>query len=101
MVVMEANNKRSRRSTRSRVAGVLAALFLSSPVFTTQTAAQSTLPPAQPDGVAQAVVRRAGLEGRVLWLDGTANLERLSTRQGVAAVLDRCLRARINTIVVD
>jgi uncharacterized lipoprotein YddW (UPF0748 family) len=47
------------------------------------------------------VARHAGLEGRVLWLDGTANLERLSTRQGVASVLDHCVRAHINTIVVD
>src|SRR5688572_23098930 len=63
--------------------------------------AQSTLPPASPDGVAQAVVRRAGLEGRVMWLDGTANLQRLSTREGVSAVMDRCKRANINTVVVD
>jgi len=36
-----------------------------------------------------------------LWLDGTANAQRLSTREGVAAVFDRCVRARINTVVVD
>jgi len=64
-------------------------------------AAQSTLPPASPDGVAQAIVRQAGLEGRVLWMDGTANLQRLSSRAGVAAVMDRCVKARINTVVVD
>lgn len=98
---MEAIKNRSRGGARGLVAGVLATLLLSPTVPTAPAAAQSTLPPAQPDGVAQAVVRRAGLEGRVLWLDGTANLERLSTRQGVASVLDRCLRARINTIVVD
>lgn len=63
--------------------------------------AQGTVPPASPDGVAQAVVRQAGLEGRVLWLDGTANLQRLSTRDGVGSVLDHCLRAHINTVVVD
>jgi uncharacterized lipoprotein YddW (UPF0748 family) len=64
-------------------------------------AAQPPLPPTNPDGVAQAVIRQGGLEGRVLWLDGTANLERLSTREGVAGVLDRCVNARINTVVVD
>lgn len=63
--------------------------------------AQSTLPPATPDGVAQAVVRRAGLEGRVLWLDGTANLQRLNSREGVASVMEHCKRANINTVVVD
>jgi uncharacterized lipoprotein YddW (UPF0748 family) len=52
-------------------------------------------------GVAHALSRQAGLEGRVLWMDATANLERLSTRAGVAAVLDRCRAARINTVVVE
>lgn len=56
---------------------------------------------APPDGVARAVAQQAGLEGRVLWVDGTANLERLSTRQGVAALMDHCVRAHINTIVMD
>lgn len=59
------------------------------------------LPPANADGIAQAVIQQAGLEGRVLWLDGTANLERLSTRAGVSAVFDHCARAHINTLVVD
>ena len=52
-------------------------------------------------GIAQALTRQAGLEGRVLWIDATANLDRLSTRQGVAAVLERCRMARINTVVVE
>src|SRR5437763_15017011 len=52
-------------------------------------------------GIAQALTRQAGLEGRVLWMDATANLDRLSSRQGVAAVLDRCRTARINTVVVE
>jgi len=52
-------------------------------------------------GIASAVVRQAGLEGRVLWMDGPANLDLLSTRAGVARVLDKCRRANINTIVID
>src|SRR5690242_15310529 len=52
-------------------------------------------------GVAQALTRQAGLEGRVLWIDATANLDRLSNRSNVQAVLDRCKAARINTIVVE
>src|SRR5204862_7213179 len=52
-------------------------------------------------GVAQALTRQAGLEGRVLWIDATANLDRLRSRQAVAAVLDRCRTARINTVVVE
>jgi uncharacterized lipoprotein YddW (UPF0748 family) len=52
-------------------------------------------------GIASAVVRQAGLEGRVLWMDGPANLDTLSTRAGVARVLDKCRRANINTVVID
>jgi uncharacterized lipoprotein YddW (UPF0748 family) len=52
-------------------------------------------------GVAQALARQAGLEGRVLWIDATANLDRVSTRAGVTAVLDRCRAARVNTVVVE
>lgn len=59
------------------------------------------LPPANADGIAQAVTQQAGLEGRVMWLDGTANLERLATRAGVSSILDKCVRAHVNTIVVD
>jgi hypothetical protein len=52
-------------------------------------------------GVAQALTRQAGLEGRVLWIDASANLDRLSSRPAVQAVLDRCKAARINTVVVE
>jgi uncharacterized lipoprotein YddW (UPF0748 family) len=78
---------------------LLGVLFLSLPLPSVR--AQATLPPASPDGVAQAVVRSAGLEGRVLWVDGTANLQRLSTREGVTALIENCVRTRINTLVVD
>jgi hypothetical protein len=78
---------------------LLGGLFLS--LLASPAWAQATLPPASPDGVAQAVVREAGLEGRVLWVDGTANLQRLSSREGVAALLENCVRTRINTLVVD
>jgi len=64
-------------------------------------AAQAFVPPASPDGVGRAIVRHAGLEGRVLWMDGTANVGRLSTREGVAAIMERCRKANINTVVVD
>jgi hypothetical protein len=43
----------------------------------------------------------AGLQGRVLWMDAYANLERLATRAGVAEAFARCRRANINTVVVD
>ena len=88
------------RATRRRlllggVAGVAAALA------PTPGRAQALLPPASPDGLGQVVLNLAGLEGRVLWLDATANLQRLNTREAVAAVLDRCRQAHINTVVLD
>src|SRR5947207_12718956 len=52
-------------------------------------------------GVAQALTRQAGLEGRVLWIDGTANLDRLNSRQAVASVMERCRAAHLNTVVVE
>lgn len=52
-------------------------------------------------GLATDVTRRANLEGRVLWMDATANLQRLSSREGLSAVFDKCRKANINTVVVD
>src|SRR5207244_5605904 len=52
-------------------------------------------------GVAQALTRQAGLEGRVLWIDATANLNRISSRQSVATILDRCRSAHLNTVIVE
>src|SRR6188474_1600328 len=76
-------------------------LFLASALSGPASAQSSTLPPANVEGVGQALVRQAGLEGRVLWMDGTANLQRLSTPAGVAAILDHCVKAHVNTVVVD
>ncbi|HEY3282855.1 MAG TPA: alpha amylase family protein [Armatimonadota bacterium] len=63
-------------------------------------------PPRIPDAPYQDSVarftwaREHGFEDRTLWLDATANLERLSTREGVCRVLDKCVDARINTVGV-
>src|SRR5689334_21288935 len=82
---------------RSLATSIGCALVLS--VFTADAGAQSpTLPP---NGLLQLVAKSTGLEGRVLWMDGSANLERLSSQAGVAAVMEKCRKARINTVVVD
>ncbi|MCS7065730.1 MAG: family 10 glycosylhydrolase, partial [Fimbriimonadales bacterium] len=52
-----------------------------------------------PDSVA--LVRRLGLEGRVIWVDATANLHWLIDRQQVRAFVSNCRRAGLNTIVLD
>lgn len=42
-----------------------------------------------------------GLQGRVLWVDATANLDRITTREGVADIVARAKKANITTLVVD
>src|SRR5262249_6608333 len=63
--------------------------------------ARAQSPSLPPSGLLQLVTKSTGLEGRVLWMDATANLERLSTKAGVAAVMEKCRKARINTVIVD
>jgi uncharacterized lipoprotein YddW (UPF0748 family) len=70
-----------------------------SPAYAQQAA--TTPPPVTGPGLATAVARQANLEGRVMWMDGTANLKRLSTREGVSEVFEKCRKANINTVVVD
>jgi uncharacterized lipoprotein YddW (UPF0748 family) len=40
------------------------------------------------------------MEMRLLWLDATANLERLSTREGVQRILDKAVQAGFNAVGV-
>ncbi|MHB9035067.1 MAG: alpha amylase family protein [Armatimonadota bacterium] len=45
--------------------------------------------------------REKGLQGRVIWFDAEANMQELSTREGVAETVRKCRSANINTIIVD
>jgi uncharacterized lipoprotein YddW (UPF0748 family) len=45
--------------------------------------------------------KKHGLEGRVMWMDASANLAALSSREKVSRILDKCTTANLNTIVVD
>jgi uncharacterized lipoprotein YddW (UPF0748 family) len=45
--------------------------------------------------------KKKGLEGRVMWMDASANLAALSSREKVCRILDKCTTANLNTIVVD
>jgi len=58
--------------------------------------AQSKIP-----DFARSVSANLGLQGRVLWVDATANLDRVTTPEGVADLVGRAQRARFTTIVVD
>lgn len=40
-------------------------------------------------------------QGRILWCDAEANCQRMADREGVAQIVQKAKRARINTVVVD
>lgn len=67
-------------------------------VSTPLVAAQAPVP--KPP-IVQAIVHAAGLEARVMWMDGTANLDNLDTPAKVSDVMEHCRCANINTVVVD
>jgi uncharacterized lipoprotein YddW (UPF0748 family) len=52
-------------------------------------------------GEAQLMARAKGLQARILWIDGTANISRINTYEKVAALVDRARYAGFNTIVLD
>jgi len=70
-------------------------------LFVLAVSACSAQPPAAKPPIVQAVVRAAGLQGRIMWIDGTANLDNLNTREKMADVMERCRRAGINIVVMD
>lgn len=52
-------------------------------------------------GVAQEFAFRDHLQGRVLWIDGTANLEKCSSDEKVAALMEKVAKTGFNTVVYD
>jgi hypothetical protein len=52
-------------------------------------------------GLAQQMARAQNLQGRVLWIDGTANIERVNTTEKIDALMKRIKSAGFNTIVFD
>ncbi len=52
-------------------------------------------------GVAQEFAYRDKLQGRVLWIDGTANLERCSSDEKIAALMEKVASVGFNTVVYD
>lgn len=87
-----------RRCLAERILGLLLALL---PVAAHAQGSAGSAGGASAPSLATAVSQAAGLEGRVLWMDATANLQRLSSFFGVNEVFDRAASAGINTVVVD
>jgi len=65
-------------------------------------AAQSAGAPAQSVSaplLSRPLTQHAGLEGRLIWVDGYANLDWLSSRAGIASVVEKMRQAHLNTVV--
>lgn len=45
--------------------------------------------------------RRQGLQGRVMWVDGTANLDAFNTQEKAIALVDKLAHVGFNTMVLD
>jgi hypothetical protein len=52
-------------------------------------------------GLAQQLARHKGLQGRMLWIDGTANIDRVNTAQKVHDLIAKIKSVGFNTIVYD
>jgi len=52
-------------------------------------------------GIAQQVTRERGASARMLWIDATANLDKVNTAEKIAALVARIKSAGFNTIVFD
>ncbi len=52
-------------------------------------------------GIAQQTARAKGVQGRVLWIDGTANLNRVNSADKIAALMTQIRTAGFNTVVFD
>lgn len=52
-------------------------------------------------GIAQQTARAKRLQGRILWIDATANLDRINTAEKIAALVAQVQQTGFNTIVLD
>lgn len=52
-------------------------------------------------GIAQQMTRERGYQGRVLWIDATANIDRYNTAEKVANLVAKIKSVGFNTIVLD
>jgi len=52
-------------------------------------------------GIAQQTARANGLQARILWVDGTANLNKVGTEAGVRKLVNQAADIGFNTIIFD
>ncbi|MCW5937664.1 MAG: family 10 glycosylhydrolase [Fimbriimonadaceae bacterium] len=54
-----------------------------------------------PRGPAHRTAQEMGLQGRVMWIDGTANLDAVNTPEKIAALMQKVKTVGFNTVVYD
>ena len=52
-------------------------------------------------GIAQQTARAKKLQARILWIDGTANMNAINTRDKIVALVGQIKKAGFNTVVLD
>src|SRR5713101_2182200 len=52
-------------------------------------------------GIAQQTARAQKLQARILWIDATANLNRINSADKIAALVEKIKKTGFNTIVLD
>ncbi|HLK15457.1 MAG TPA: family 10 glycosylhydrolase [Fimbriimonadaceae bacterium] len=52
-------------------------------------------------GIANSVARARGLQARILWIDGTANIDRINTDDKISTLVEKVKNAGFNTIIWD
>ncbi|MES2459813.1 MAG: alpha amylase family protein [Armatimonadota bacterium] len=52
-------------------------------------------------GIAQQMTRERGYQGRVLWIDATANIDRYNTAEKISSLVAKIKSVGFNTIVLD
>src|SRR5437016_1379004 len=52
-------------------------------------------------GLLQQAARARGLQGRILWIDGTANLDRVNSEEKIVALMHQIADVGFNTVVFD
>ena len=49
----------------------------------------------------RALTANLGFQGRVMWIDATANIDRITNSEGVRDIVAHCKKANLTTMVVD
>lgn len=61
----------------------------------------SVVPAAEADNPVAGTRQAEGIEARIVWIEMSANLKQFSSREGIAASLDRIASAGFNTVIIE